>query len=154
MEVTVSWEFFKKQQEKYRSSIVETARTEGPKAKDARVPADQPGQAAGKKEKAMKSKLITAAVVGLLMLAGTVKSFAASTANAYLILRCTSTISVDLVNGGLYGATTYYNFGDVAAASTRTIPAPIGVRNTSSGAPIRHSSLSRSSVQRLMSSGS
>ena len=53
--------------------------------------------------------------------------------NAYIVFRCTTTLSVELFDGGLYNSTTYYNFGDVAAADTYVSANPIGVRNNSSG---------------------
>ncbi|MFH1369145.1 MAG: hypothetical protein ABII64_08465 [Elusimicrobiota bacterium] len=58
--------------------------------------------------------------------------------SAYITIRCTATISIELFNraagGGLLEKTSYYNFGDVAAASTATAVNPIGVRNNSQGA--------------------
>jgi len=61
----------------------------------------------------------------------------AATDSAYITLRCTATVSVELFSGGLYNAATYYNFGDVSAASTYTATHPIGVRNNSQGAITR-----------------
>jgi hypothetical protein len=79
------------------------------------------------------------AVFGALALS--TRASAAGSANAYLVVRCTATISVELFSraagGGLPAKTTYYNFGDVAAASTATSVNPIGVRNNSQGAITR-----------------
>jgi hypothetical protein len=63
--------------------------------------------------------------------------FAADSGTAYITLRCTATISIELFSrtaGPLVAKTTYYDFGDVAAASTATALNPIGVRNNSQGA--------------------
>lgn len=82
---------------------------------------------------------------GLLAVFGTAllaqRAHAAGSDNAYLTIRCTATISVELFSraagGGLPAKTTYYNFGDVGAASTATAVNPIGVRNNSLGAITR-----------------
>jgi hypothetical protein len=64
------------------------------------------------------------------------RAYAVDQASAYLAVRCTATISVELFDtsmGGMLGETTWYNFGDVGAVSTAVATNPIGVRNNSSG---------------------
>ena len=56
---------------------------------------------------------------------------------AYITLRCTTTVSIGLVDEELYSAATYYNFGDVVAGSTYVATKPIGVQNQSDGAICR-----------------
>lgn len=77
----------------------------------------------------------------VVMAAGAEKAFADNPVSAYITIRCTATISIELFSrvagGGLPAKTTYYNFGDVAAASTATAVNPIGVRNNSQGAITR-----------------
>ena len=68
------------------------------------------------------------------------RAYAADQGSAYLVLRCTGAISVELFDtamGGLRGETTWYNFGDMSAASTATTVNPIGVWNNSVGAITR-----------------
>jgi len=56
---------------------------------------------------------------------------------AYITLRCTTTVSIGLVEDALYNAATYYNFGDVVAGLTYVATKPIGVQNQSNGAICR-----------------
>ena len=77
--------------------------------------------------------LVAAAIIGMSAMRG----FADQSASAFLVVRCTTTLSVELFSrpagGGLPAKTTYYDFGDMGAASTATAINPIGVRNNSIG---------------------
>ncbi|MFH1369144.1 MAG: hypothetical protein ABII64_08460 [Elusimicrobiota bacterium] len=84
-----------------------------------------------------KSLIYLVLILGLFVLfKGTL--YAGINSSAYITIRCTATISIELFNraagGGLLEKTSYYNFGEVAAASTATALNPIGVRNNSTGA--------------------
>ena len=81
--------------------------------------------------------LLVLLVSGIMSAIGISRVFAADSGTAYITLRCTATVSIELFSraaGPLVAKTTYYDFGDVAAASTATALNPIGVRNNSQGA--------------------
>jgi hypothetical protein len=79
-----------------------------------------------------KSLLFLVAVVFSVVTLFSAQAFAATSGIAEINLRCTTTISVSLVAGS-----TYYGFGDLAAATTAYSTTPIIFRNDSNGAICR-----------------
>ena len=67
------------------------------------------------------------AAVGMVMNAAS--ALAASSSSGYIILKCTVTLSVSLVDGA-----SWYDFGDISAATTAYSATPIVFRNDSTGA--------------------
>jgi hypothetical protein len=79
-----------------------------------------------------KSLLVLVTVAFSVVLMCGARAFAATTGTAEISLRCTTTISVSLVAGS-----TYFAFGDLAAATTAYSTTPIIFRNDSVGAICR-----------------
>lgn len=78
-----------------------------------------------------KFLLLSAGVLALAVISAG-QAQAAQSANAYIVLKCTVTMSVSLV-----APTSWYNFGEVLAADTYYSNTPIVVRNDSQGAICR-----------------
>lgn len=87
--------------------------------------------------KTLRNLLYPALVATAITALSAVQGFADQNTSAFLVVRCTTTLSVELFSrpagGGLPAKTTYYDFGDMGAASTATTLNPIGVRNNSIG---------------------
>ncbi|MBT9168216.1 MAG: hypothetical protein DDT19_01561 [Syntrophomonadaceae bacterium] len=72
--------------------------------------------------------LLGVPILGLMLLTSK-PVYASGSVTAFIVLRCTVTISVSLVAGN-----TWFNFGDISAAATRYSDTPIIFRNDSHGA--------------------
>ena len=82
----------------------------------------------------MKKLMKLAVVAGMLGMIGAVSgAYAGTTDVGYVVIRCTATVSVEVV-AGLRNSVVTYNFGDVSAGDVRTSTAAIGIRNNSQGA--------------------
>jgi hypothetical protein len=80
-----------------------------------------------------KLLLLSAAAVGLGAISAS-QAQAATTASAYITLRCTATVAIELFSGGsLPTSATFYDFGEVGAAGVYVSANPVGVRNSGVG---------------------
>lgn len=79
-----------------------------------------------------KLLLLSAAAIGLGAVSAS-QAQAATTASAYITLRCTATVAIELFASEVSKATTFYNFGEVGAAGVYVSTNPVGVRNSGVG---------------------
>ena len=88
----------------------------------------------------MKYMMRAVAVVLMLLGMWSMVAQASDKATAYITVKATATVSVEVYNGvgeSGYPAVTGYNFGNVSAAQVYVSTNPIGVRNMSQGAICR-----------------